>query len=180
MLYAKYQWLRWFIIIRTQVRKLLVRTESLKLDTLDWEKLYLLNLHISVVNHWGHHSWTRCSFPTSTWQQDVTPQRGSFIYICERHHLEDCNPSTPAEPHLAAVQTPNSQVQDWIPLIRGEVTGFVYKGGGGGGGQGSPQVPTLWALDEACGVWLLDCPGPAEGPDLRGIQVLLKPQLMQS
>lgn len=48
------------------------------------------------------------------------------------------NLQRPAEPHLAALQIPNSQVQGWRPSIRGKVTWFVYKGGGG---RSSPEVP---------------------------------------
>lgn len=42
------------------------------------------------------------------------------------------NLQLPAEPRLAALQVPNSQVQGWSPSIKEEVTRSVYKEGGGG------------------------------------------------
>lgn len=84
----------------------------------------------------------------STWlpEREVTKQHeggreGGAGYTCQVQrqflftYVKDTiwspvNLQRPAEPHLAALQTPNSQVRGRIPSLGRKTTGFVNKVGG--------------------------------------------------
>lgn len=71
--------------------------------------------------------------------------RGSFIYICKRHHLEYCKPPTPRRATLGCAPDSQQSGPGLDPIVnRGEATWFVYKEGGRG--RSSPAVPPTSVL----------------------------------
>lgn len=54
------------------------------------------------------------------------------------------NLQRPAEPHLAVLQTPNSQVRGRIPSLGRKTTGFVNKVGGWGRSSPAVPPPSVW------------------------------------
>lgn len=66
--------------------------------------------------------------------------RGDFIYICKRHHLEYFKPPTPRRATLGRAPDSQQSGPGWIPPF----TKFVYKEGGRGRSSPAVPPPSVW------------------------------------